>query len=325
MYSTTSPQPYDCNYDDAAAWAPIVCQEISLTDPETTRCHAYTTADGSTSDMDPIRSFSYANGVLDAISVEPCEAADSFFASTGKSPPQSIVPSPSVAGDVNVSLSCSGDIAQAASSILALTSGVKRWARWTAEEDQLLENAVAMEGIENWILISAKYFNGSRNEVQIKNRWRKTLQPRLKKNVKWTEEEDAIILESVVHKGITSWSEIALLLQGEYLCSSRAVLLLRVTCKLLIPLVFCLISGKSSDEIRDHYETALDTTAKKNTKWTEEEYKILKEQHAKHGNCWTTIASKLHGRTERNVKSKWYNMKTSEKRAAAAAAASLDT
>lgn len=232
MYSTTSPQPYDCDYDGAAAWAPVVCQEISLTDPETTRCHAYITADCSNINMVRTRSFCYVNGAFDAIAVDPCEATDSFFATTAKSPkspPQSIVPSPSVAGDVNVSLSCSGDIAQAASSILALTSGVKRWARWTAEEDQLLENAVAMEGMDNWILISAKYFNGSRNEVQIKNRWKKTLQPGLKKNVKWTEEEDSIILECVVHKGITSWSEIARLLQGESLCSNRAVLLLRVT------------------------------------------------------------------------------------------------
>jgi hypothetical protein len=90
--------------------------------------------------------------------------------------------------------------------------------------------------------------------------------------------------------------------------------------------MFCSIPGKTNDEVRERYETALDTTAKKNSKWTEEEYQLLKEEHAKHGNCWKTIASKLHGRTERNVKSKWYNMKTAEKRAAAAAAAArLDT
>jgi hypothetical protein len=89
-------------------------------------------------------------------------------------------------------------------------------------------------------------------------------------------------------------------------------------------MIFSLL-GKTSDEIKERYENALDTTFKKSTKWTDEEYRILREQHAKHGNCWKTIASKLHGRTERNVKNKWYNMKTSEKRAAAAEAAHSKT
>jgi hypothetical protein len=230
MYSSTSPQPYDCYFDSAAVWAPVVYQTTPVAAPKASSCQAYVQAECSS--MDHTQSATSAKGVLDAIAVEPCESADSFFASTGKSPPQSIVPSPSVVGDFNVALSCTGDITQAASSILALTSGVKRWARWTAQEDQLLENAVAMEGVDNWILISAKYFNGSRNEVQIKNRWKKTLQPGLKKNVKWTEEEDAIILECVVQKGITSWSEIALLLQGESSGSNRAVLLLGVQVQL---------------------------------------------------------------------------------------------
>jgi hypothetical protein len=243
MYSSTSPQPYDCYYEGAAVWAPVICQTTPLAEPKASSFQAYVKAECSS--MYHTRSFTSAKGVLDAIAVEPYESADSFFASTGKSPPQSIVPSPSVAGDFDVALSCTGDIAQAASSILALTSGVKRWARWTAQEDQLLENAVAMEGIDNWILISAKYFNGSRNEVQIKNRWKKTLQPGLKKNVKWTEEEDAIILEYVVQKGITSWSEIALLLQGESSYSNIAVLQLRVEVQYADPIDVLLNTRKN--------------------------------------------------------------------------------
>ena len=58
--------------------------------------------------------------------------------------------------------------------------------------------------------------------------------------------------------------------------------------------MFFAIPGKTNDEIKERYETTLDTTAKKNNRWTEEEYQILKEEHAKHGNCWKTIAFRLY-------------------------------
>lgn len=214
LFTGTTPKTYDCYYDGTTAWAPVICQ----TTPVVVSYAASSQFDSNAvrDNTDTTRFFGTARGILDAIAIEPSESADSFFANTaGKTPPESAGASPSAARDIKAStISCTGDIAQAASSMLALTSGVKRWARWTAEEDQLLQSAVAIEGIENWMLISAKYFNGSRNEIQIKNRWKKILQPGLENDEKWSEAEDAIISECVVKKGTKNWSDIALLLPG---------------------------------------------------------------------------------------------------------------
>ena len=69
------------------------------------------------------------------------------------------------------------------------------------------------------------------------------------------------------------------------------------------------------EQIKHRYENALDPTLKKNAKWTDDEVRILKVRQQLHGNCWKTISGFLPGRTEQNVKNKWYNMKTSEKKA----------
>jgi len=160
-------------------------------------------------------SFSTAKDVLDAISIRPSEVVDSFFANPSSNSPFESA-SPSEATDATGATHSAEDIVEAASSIMALTSSeVKRWARWSSEEDQLLQTAVSVEGVDNWILISVKYFHGSRSDVQIKNRWKKILQPGLINDCKWSKEEDAIILESVVNKGNTNWSDIALLLLGK--------------------------------------------------------------------------------------------------------------
>jgi len=41
-------------------------------------------------------------------------------------------------------------------------------------------------------------------------------------------------------------------------------------------------------------------------RWTEPEDGTLREEQAKHGNCWKTIASRLPGRTESAVRNRWY-------------------
>jgi len=50
---------------------------------------------------------------------------------------------------------------------------LKKWCRWTDQEDMILNDAVANEGQQNWKFIAQKYFAGKRKGIQCKNRWRK--------------------------------------------------------------------------------------------------------------------------------------------------------
>ena len=82
---------------------------------------------------------------------------------------------------------------------------------WTAEEDQLLLEAITKYGTQRWPLI-AGYVQRGRAGKQCRERWFNHLSPTVKKG-DWTEEEDAIIQQGVAELG-TKWSEIVKRLPG---------------------------------------------------------------------------------------------------------------
>lgn len=63
--------------------------------------------------------------------------------------------------------------------------------KWTAEEDQLLVDAVSRYGEGNWAPIAA--FVGKRTPGMVSNRWMRTLKPK-SLNLPWSEEEDKVHL-----------------------------------------------------------------------------------------------------------------------------------
>lgn len=100
---------------------------------------------------------------------------------------------------------------------------------WTAEEDDLLRNAVQQYGGRNWKKISDLI--ADRTDVQCLHRWQKVLRPGLIKGP-WTPEvqfvpcfssfvsymsmlqEDNSVVELVARYGVKSWSFIARQLKG---------------------------------------------------------------------------------------------------------------
>jgi len=172
-------------------------------------------------------------------------------------------------------------IAPADSNYLAHRS--KKWVRWSEAEDRQLRLAVSTVGPNDFRLISERYFQGTRTEVQCRNRWKKALQPGLVKG-KWTKEEDDVI-SSCVESGNTIWSEIAKLLPG-----------------------------RIGEQIKDRWANKLDPEAKRGA-WTQDEMRILIQAQKELGNKWSEIAKRIPGRSENSVKNRWYNQKTSDRRA----------
>ncbi|KAL7436191.1 hypothetical protein ACHAXH_007167 [Discostella pseudostelligera] len=159
----------------------------------------------------------------------------------------------------------------------------KKWVRWSDHEDQMLSRAVDQWGENNFRYISEQIFHGTRTEVQCKNRWKKALQPGLVKG-RWTQEEDDIIIECV-KAGNEKWSDIARRLPG-----------------------------RIGEQIKEHWMNVLDPDVKKGV-WTEAEMKILRDSQKELGNKWSDIAKRIPGRSENSVKNRWYNQKTSDRRA----------
>ncbi|CAM9098581.1 unnamed protein product [Phaeothamnion confervicola] len=62
---------------------------------------------------------------------------------------------------------------------------------------------------------------------------------------------------------------------------------------------------RTNKQIRERFLNHLDSDLKK-TPWTPEEERIFTEAHELHGNQWANIARLLKGRTDSDVKNKWY-------------------
>jgi len=74
------------------------------------------------------------------------------------------------------------------------------------------------------------------------------------------------------------------------------------------------LPGRLTEHIKDRWINVLDPTLKKGV-WSEAEMKILRDSQKELGNKWCEIAKRIPGRNEASVKNRWYNQKTSDKRA----------
>ena len=84
-------------------------------------------------------------------------------------------------------------------------------AKWSQQEDSVLQQAVSMHDGKNWKSIAS--FLKGKTEVQCLHRWTKVLNPSLTKGP-WTEEEDRLVVELVEKHGAKKWSLIAQNLPG---------------------------------------------------------------------------------------------------------------
>ena len=65
------------------------------------------------------------------------------------------------------------------------------------------------------------------------------------------------------------------------------------------------LPGRTPRQCRDRWVNYL-SPSNKNGPWTSEEDQLLTEKYMEHGPQWTTIAKFFDGRSENNVKNRWY-------------------
>mmetsp|Transcript_5674 Transcript_5674/g.6506 ORF Transcript_5674/g.6506 Transcript_5674/m.6506 type:complete len:299 (-) Transcript_5674:249-1145(-) len=160
---------------------------------------------------------------------------------------------------------------------LETNNSKKRKQVWTKEEDALLVKAVKKYKVTNWKAIAAMV--PGRTHIQCLQRWRKSLDPNVKKG-RWTADEDALLVAVIEeHPHLRNWGRAA-----------QAV------------------PGRTAKQCRERYTNHLDPKINKG-QWTEEEDKLALAGHKSLGNKWSEIASHLQGRTENSVKARIKHLK----------------
>ncbi|ORZ20417.1 hypothetical protein BCR42DRAFT_370116 [Absidia repens] len=146
---------------------------------------------------------------------------------------------------------------------------------WTAEDDQALQDAVALIGERNWQQVAVLI--GGRSGQQCLHRWVKSINPAIRRS-RWTSEEDAALKASVAVYGAGAWSYI-----------QRH------------------IPGRTDMQCRERWTNVLDPNLV-HGQFTPEEMERLKELVNKHGRKWSVIAEHMPGRTDNICLRTWNKM-----------------
>ncbi|KAI8811989.1 hypothetical protein BJ742DRAFT_768563 [Cladochytrium replicatum] len=153
--------------------------------------------------------------------------------------------------------------------------------KWSQEEDLLLRHAVSIHGtVGKWSLVASMV--PGRTPIQCSTRWLGALNPTIHKG-KWASSEDATLLaayaELTADPEHPPWNKIA----------ER-------------------IPGRTPVQCIARYQEALDPTVRKG-KWCAEEDRLLRAGLEEYGKCWVKIASRIPGRTQRQCRTRWLQLR----------------
>jgi len=143
---------------------------------------------------------------------------------------------------------------------------------WTNDDDEKLTFLITNNPDMSWSEMS-KLFN-KKTPTQLEERWKKSLNPNIKKG-SWTKEEDEMIMQYVQEFGEKDWAKLAAQMKGRI--------------------------GK---QCRERWKDHLDPCINKNP-WTLEEDFQLIELRNQIGNKWVEISKIMKGRSDNAIKNRW--------------------
>ncbi|CAI2164303.1 16347_t:CDS:2 [Funneliformis geosporum] len=163
------------------------------------------------------------------------------------------------------------------------------YTKWTEEEDERLRNAINIYGPHKWSLIASHVPN--RTPMQCSTRWLGALNPTIHKG-RWTPEEDAALKEAVSeyvdlldsdgHPQPIPWNKIA-----------------------------SHIPHRTGIQCQARWSEALDPNVRKG-KWSPNEDEVLKDGVNRYGRCWIRIAELIEGRTQRQCRTRWVQIRNKQ-------------
>jgi len=163
------------------------------------------------------------------------------------------------------------------------------YTKWTEDEDELLRQAIEMYGPHKWSLIAAHVPN--RTPMQCSTRWLGALNPTIHKG-RWTPEEDVLLKQAV--------AEFKDLVDTDG--NPQPIPWNRIAAR---------IPHRTGIQCQARWSEALDPRVRKG-KWSGDEDDILKEGVKRYGRCWIRIAEMIEGRTQRQCRTRWVQIKNKQ-------------
>ncbi|KAI9333934.1 Homeodomain-like protein [Zopfochytrium polystomum] len=179
--------------------------------------------------------------------------------------------------------------------------------KWTPEEDALLRRAVAMYGPHGrWAQVAAHV--PKRTPIQCSTRWTGALNSTIHKG-KWSAEEDAQLLRGYRAETARLRRKAAELSSGaddserkDRNGSSSS------DDEINWSSIADRVPGRTAVQCIARYQEALDPSIRKG-KWSPEEDELLRVGMATHGKSWVKIAEMVPGRTQRQCRTRWLQMR----------------
>lgn len=176
------------------------------------------------------------------------------------------------------------------------------YSKWTHEEDEMLRAAISVHGTSKWSLVASMV--PGRTAMQCSTRWQGALNTSIHKG-KWEPEEDSILI-SAVNKWRAEHPP-----RSPSSCDSND----EAEQSEAIPwgaIATMLPRRRTGIQCQARWSEALDPTVRKG-KWTAEEDEMLYNGVREFGTCWIKVATRVRGRTQRQIRTRWMQLRGRDK------------
>jgi Myb-like DNA-binding domain len=175
------------------------------------------------------------------------------------------------------------------------------YSKWTMEEDNMLRTAISIHGTSKWSLVASMV--KGRTAMQCSTRWQGALNTTIHKG-KWEPEEDRILVAAVDKWRVEHPPHSSSYDSDDEGDQSEA-----------IPwgiIASMLPRRRTGIQCQARWSEALDPTVRKG-KWTTDEDEMLYKGVSEFGQCWIKVATKVRGRTQRQIRTRWMQIRGRDK------------